>query len=90
MEQKLFCQSCSMPIDDPGLQGTEMDGSKSQDYCTYCYQQGAFINPKMTLNEMTSVVRLQMENRKIDQQIIDMAVNSLPQLKRWRSAKTTV
>ena len=76
MEQKLFCQSCSMPINDPALQGTEKDGSKSREYCTYCYQQGAFINPKMTLNEMTSVVKLQMENRKIDQQIIDMAVNS--------------
>jgi hypothetical protein len=31
-----------------------------------------------------------MENRKIDQQIIDMAVNSLPGLKRWTAAKTTV
>jgi radical SAM superfamily enzyme len=79
-----------MPIDDPALQGTEKDGSKSQEYCTYCYQQGAYINPKMTLNEMTSVVKLQMENRKIDQQIIDMAVNSLPGLKRWTAAKTTV
>lgn len=88
MEQKLFCQSCSMPIDDPGLQGTEKDGSKSHEYCMYCYQQGAFINPAMTLKEMTSMVKQQMEIRKIDQRITDMAVSSLPGLKRWRPATT--
>jgi hypothetical protein len=90
MEQKLFCQSCSMPIDNPALQGTEMDGASSHEYCTYCYQHGAFINPHMTLKEMTLMVIKQMEQRKIDQQIIDMAVNGLPELKRWRTATITV
>ena len=85
MESKHFCQSCSMPLDKPELSGTEKDGSKSQDYCTYCYQHGAFINPDMTLAEMRALVKTQMEKMKIDTAIINMAVSSLPGLKRWRS-----
>ncbi|WP_152270004.1 zinc ribbon domain-containing protein [Agriterribacter humi] len=87
MENKVFCQSCSMPLDKPEMMGTEKDGSKSKEYCTYCYQNGAFINPTMTLNEMKTLVKEQMEKRKIDAGIINMAVSSLPNLKRWR-AKT--
>ena len=85
MENMSFCQSCSMPLDNPELLGTEKDGSKSHEYCKYCYQNGAFINPKMSLKEMTSLVITQMEKRNIDSKIIDMAVSSLPNLKRWRT-----
>ena len=87
MENKTFCQSCSMPLDKPELLGTEKDGSKSHEYCTYCYQNGAFINPNMTLPEMKTLVKEQM---KIDTGIIDMSVNSLPNLKRWRTASAVV
>ncbi len=84
MENKQFCQSCSMPLDKEELLGTEKDGSKNQEYCSYCYQNGAFISPNMTLDEMKLLVKEQMEKRKIDQRIINMAVNSLPFLKRWK------
>lgn len=90
MENKTFCQSCSMPLDKPELLGTEKDGSKSHEYCTYCYQNGAFINPNMTLPEMKTLVKEQMKKMKIDTGIIDMAVNSLPNLKRWRTASAVV
>ena len=74
-----------MPIDDTALKGTEKDGTKSNEYCTYCYQNGSFVNPNMTLNEMKILVKEQMEKRKMDSSIINMAVNSLPNLKRWRA-----
>ena len=83
MENKNFCQSCSMPLDNPGLLGTEKDGSPSHEYCTYCYQHGAFVNPQMTLEEMKVLVKGKMEEMKIDSNVINMAVNSLPYLKRW-------
>jgi radical SAM superfamily enzyme len=85
MENKNFCQSCSMPLDNPGLMGTEKEGSKNKEYCIYCYQNGSFINPNMTLNEMKILVKEQMDKRKIDAGIITMAINSLPYLKRWRA-----
>ena len=41
MERMKFCQSCRMPL-SPSICGTEADGSPSQLYCTYCYQNGTF------------------------------------------------
>ena len=89
MENKNFCQSCSMPLDNPELLGIEKDGSESHEYCKYCYQNGAFVNPDMSLKEMTTLVIGQMEKRNIDPKIIDMAVSSLPSLKRWRTKMAT-
>jgi radical SAM superfamily enzyme len=77
-----------MPLDNPEVMGTEKDGSKSKEYCTYCYQNGAFVNPNMKLEEMKTLVKEQMEKRKIDTNIISMAVSSLPDLKRWRKPVT--
>ena len=74
-----------MPLDNPELLGTEKDGIKSHDYCKYCYQNGEFVNPDMTLKEMTSLVITQMKKRNIDLKIVDMAVSSLPMLKRWQT-----
>ena len=85
MENQTFCQSCSMPLDKPELFGTEKDGSKSKEYCTYCYQNGAFMNPNMTLDEMKTLVKSQMEKMKIDTSIINLAIGSLPSLKRWQA-----
>ena len=37
MEEK-HCQCCCMPMGDTDdLYGTNEDGSKSKDYCKYCY-----------------------------------------------------
>jgi hypothetical protein len=42
MEEK-YCQSCGMPMGNTDeMYGTEKDGSKSTDYCKYCYDNGAF------------------------------------------------
>ena len=46
-----ICQSCGMPLETTEQMGTESDGSRSQKYCTYCYQNGAFVND-LTLDEM--------------------------------------
>ena len=43
MEER-YCQSCGMPMGSTDeLYGTETDGSKSVDYCKYCYGGGAFL-----------------------------------------------
>ena len=49
MEPK-FCQSCGMPLTEDIL-GTNADGSKSEDYCMYCYKDGAFTGD-FTMEEM--------------------------------------
>lgn len=42
MEQK-YCQSCGMPLEEPKYFGTNKDGSTNEDYCIYCYKEGAFV-----------------------------------------------
>jgi len=42
-KENKFCQSCGMPMkQDPQGGGTNADGSKNADYCSYCYENGAF------------------------------------------------
>ena len=87
MEPKVFCQSCTMPIDNVADRGTEKDGSKSNEYCKYCYQNGAFINPDMSFDEMKSLVITQMEKMNLPANIIQNSVRSLANLKRWRNVQ---
>lgn len=58
MEQK-FCQSCGMPLSDETL-GTHADGSKSEDYCIYCYKDGAFTGD-FTMEEMAEYCSMFVE-----------------------------
>ena len=85
MEHIQFCQSCSMPLNRPEMAGTEKDGTPSKDYCRYCYQNGEFTTPSMTLEEMKVLVEKEMEKRHISVDLIQQAVVSLPYLKRWKS-----
>ena len=42
MEQ-IFCQSCGMPMGATDeMYGSNSDGSKNEDYCKYCFDNGAF------------------------------------------------
>lgn len=47
-----YCQSCGMPIFSEGDAGTEKDGSLSGEYCTYCYQNGTFVEDQLTYEDM--------------------------------------
>ena len=40
MTEMKFCQSCGMPLSEEVL-GTNADGSKNEEYCIYCYKDGA-------------------------------------------------
>ncbi|MDR1877934.1 MAG: zinc ribbon domain-containing protein, partial [Bacteroidales bacterium] len=50
LEQK-YCQSCGMPLTDSALLGTNKDQTVNEDYCVYCYKDGAFTQD-MTMDEM--------------------------------------
>lgn len=51
MEEMKFCQSCGMPLENGEAKGTEADGSRSGDYCVYCYKDGKFTSD-CTMEEM--------------------------------------
>lgn len=83
-----FCQSCSMPMDSPELFGTEKDGSKNSDYCKYCYMNGEFTNPGLTLEQMKEHMMKLMDKDKLPDDIVEVAISRLPYLKRWSKKLT--
>ncbi|MFI5154519.1 MAG: zinc ribbon domain-containing protein [Chitinophagales bacterium] len=83
MNVENFCQSCSMPLSAENY-GTERDGSSNHEYCIYCYKNGSFTNPDLTFHKMKLIVISEMQKRNIDQKMIDIALKTLPYLKRWQ------
>jgi len=53
MKEYKHCQSCGMPLcKDPKGSGTNADGQPSNKYCSYCYEDGKFLQPDITAEEM--------------------------------------
>jgi DNA-directed RNA polymerase subunit N (RpoN/RPB10) len=86
MDEKVRCQSCGMPLDASFKNfGTEADGSPAAEYCTFCYQKGAFTNPTQTLEEMlqSSIDFMTKEFKIPVEQAWKMSNDVIPGLKRW-------
>lgn len=84
-----FCQSCGMPLNDEN-RGTNADGSKNDDYCMYCYQNGKFTND-CTMDEMIEFcaqfvdeVNKNMPKPMTKEEYKDMMRQYFPLLKRWK------
>lgn len=81
-----YCQSCGMPLVDEKLFGTEKEGQVCRDYCTYCYELGAFKQPNVTINEMIDIcVPHLKEEGMAEEEARKMLASFLPRLKRWRT-----
>jgi hypothetical protein len=84
-----FCQSCAMPLAKPEDFGTEASGVRSNDYCAYCYKDGAFVTPNMTMEQMRDfcvdkMVELGVMPRD---QATTLMRQTMPKLKRWSSGR---
>ena len=73
-----------MPLHSAELLGTEKDGSPSGEYCKYCYQNGEFTHPDLTLEEMTKRITNILDKENLPEDILEAAITRLPDLKRWR------
>ena len=81
-----FCQSCGMPMTkDPARGGTNADGSKSPDYCSYCFQNGTFTSPEIqTATEMQKFCIGKLKEMGTPGFMAWFFTRSIPRLKRWR------
>jgi hypothetical protein len=81
-----FCQSCGMPLhQDPRHGGTHSNGSRSGDYCSYCYANGAFTDPGFTVREMQAFCFEKLKEQGVSQPIAWLLTRHVPRLKRWRN-----
>lgn len=82
-----FCQSCGMPLSkDRNGGGSERDGSRSADYCSNCYQDGAFTQPDLTAAQMQERVLGRMREMRMPGFLARRFTKGIPDLKRWRRA----
>ncbi len=80
----VVCQSFSMTLTKPKDHGTEADGSHSDDYCTYCYQDGSFTAPDATFDDMVGTL-VGFSDRP-EGEAREEARAQLTPHKRWRGA----
>lgn len=80
-----FCQSCAMPMQKPEDFGTNADGSQNQEYCKYCYQNGAFTEPNITMEQMIEKCAGIMRQMNIPEAQIEQTKTFIPMFKRWRT-----
>ncbi len=89
MENKLFCQSCGMPMEEESHFGTNKDNTKNEDYCAYCYKDGEFPAPEMTMEEMIAFNLKYNEENDYPMGPQDEAKKMMeawfPTLKRWQA-----
>lgn len=83
-----FCQSCGMPMGDTNeMYGSNSDGTKNEDYCKYCFENGAFVSD-CTMDEMIDFCIPHMVTAHSDmteEKAKNMMKEFFPSLKRWQT-----
>jgi len=85
MENAKFCQSCGMPMTGDDQFGTNKDGGKNEDYCVYCFKDGAF-TAEMTMEDMIEFCAGNVEEwdmKVTKEEAIAQMQEYFPKLKRW-------
>jgi len=80
------CQSCGMPLSkDRNGGGTEADGSRSTRYCSYCYEDGQFRNPGLTVDQMQATVKKVVRRQGMPWLVAQFFAWRVAWLERWRT-----
>lgn len=82
------CQSCGMPLSkDPNGGGTEASGAKSTMYCSHCYQNGKFVLPDITLEQMQERVKGKIKETGFPGFLAGFFAKGIPKLERCKHSK---
>lgn len=65
--------------------GTNTDGSKSNEYCHYCFQNGKFTEPDIAMSQMIEKCAGIMRQMKMPEAQIEQTKTFIPMFKRWQS-----
>lgn len=80
------CQSCGMPLSqDPDGGGTNADGTRSDQYCSYCFVDGQFMQPDMTAQEMQAFCVEKMREQGMWKPLAWLMTRGIPKLDRWKT-----
>lgn len=80
--RQLYCQCCGMPLDDAIL-GKDKDGTLNEDYCQWCYADGAY-----TYHDMDDLIDVCIGHMAKDgfteEQAREYLKQRLPELDYWK------
>ena len=80
--RKLVCQCCGMPLEEDTL-SREPDGSFNEDYCKWCYADGAFVYT--SLEQLTEFLVQHMSSETWPPEAVRGYLEAmLPKLKHWQ------
>jgi hypothetical protein len=82
-----FCQSCGMPMESPEDFGRGQNGFRVDHFCRYCFANGAFTEPDISMEAMLDKCASVMAQKGIHGSASGRALMAgvLPRLKRWRT-----
>jgi hypothetical protein len=87
------CGSCGMPLGEFMADGNklynygfEKDGSRNPEYCIFCYSDGGFKEPFITMQKIMerSVENMIYELHIPSEKAVETAQRIIPHLKRWK------
>ena len=64
--------------------GTNSDGSKSNMYCSYCFENGEFTQPDITLEEMETLIIKKMKEMGMPGFMAKLLTTGTAKLERWK------
>ena len=80
-----ICQSCEMPLQKEEDFGTNENGSKNNEFCHFCFQNGRFTDEGITMDEkIEKNINIAMNMGISEDKAKEMANNTIPNLKRWK------
>jgi len=66
--------------------GTNADGSKNPDYCSYCYKEGGFVQPDFTAAQMQTFCIEKMKETGMPGFVGWLLTRNIPKLERWKNS----
>ena len=88
MKKYKNCQSCAMPLNkDPKGVGGGLNaaGESSNMYCSYCYDNGQFLQPDISAEEMQAFVKSKLKEMGGFMKLFaGVFSKGIPKLERWK------
>lgn len=79
-----ICQSCGMDIIDNKHRGTNKDKTLSEDYCTYCFQNGDFLHDDTIEQKVEKCIEFHVDETTDETIAREKLLKYFPTLKRWK------
>lgn len=81
--EPLICQSCGLPFTKKTM-GTNRDGTKNDEYCINCFENGEFVDHSLSLHKQeVKLIEMAKVHNEITLEEAQAVIKELPYLKRW-------